>query len=139
MKKLIWIFICLIILIGLILGYYFLFFNSCERLAKSLDKKINYGQIGGFHGIVGGTLTNVSEAWYFVPTDREQNRTTYTLTFRGIDKEGALYLRTDSNNLFSYEVGKFYKFDLSNRRMSGYLSGSYFDLNMTELEQVICD
>ncbi len=123
-------------------GIYFGFNNNkiteCDKLALAFDKKVNSVQNLGYEGNVGGTLLEVSDPYFYVPEDNEQNKTTYTLTFKGLEKEGKLYLRTYSNKSFSYEVGKFYKIDLSNIRPNGHLSGSYFDFDMDKLQVINC-
>src|SRR3989344_1183927 len=73
--------------------------NSCEKLAKNLDKKIvdtnnPSGRfiISGYTGMVGGTLINIKN------NGQDRNSNSYTLTFKGINSEGNLYLITSSNS-----------------------------------------
>lgn len=138
MKKNILIVLIIIALIIIVMGFYYYFppnnsSNPCNELKKNLDNNI-----GSFNGIVGGTLMNVSSPYYYIPEDKNQSKLTYTLTFKGMEKQVELHLITSSDNPLSYEVGNFYKFDLSNIRKSGMLSGAFFDINQTELQPVNC-
>lgn len=118
--------------------------NTCEKLALDLDDKIidtdnptGRFVIGGFEGIVGGTLINVSAPAYYVPSDEEQGKATYTMTFKGINKKGDLFLRTSSDAALPYIVGEFYKFDLKNKdQYSMQLSGVFMDPELVALENL---
>jgi len=93
--------------------------------------------INDFEGIMGGTLIDISDSWYYVSSDRENGKTTYTLTFQGINKTGEIFLRTLSNNTLNYQLGNFYKFDLANKNQySMQLSGAFIDLEMNALERL---
>ena len=116
--------------------------NECETLAKAFDDnapflfavaKLEYHEL-----LVGGKLVKVSEPYYFVPEDKEQNKITYALTFKGMEKEEEVYLRAHANKPFSYAVGIFYKINLSDIRPSGRLSGSFFDFDMNKLQAISC-
>ena len=114
--------------------------TTCEELADKLDKTIIDTNnppgrfiISEFEGIVGGTLTNISNNGL----DRGYN--SYILTFKGANSEGELYLITSSNSQLPYKIGQFYKFNLSNRNQySAALSGSFIDNNLDKLILVSC-
>jgi hypothetical protein len=114
--------------------------NVCEDLANALDKSIVDSNnppgrfiISSFEGIVGGTLTDIMSKG----TDRGYN--SYTLTFKGIDSHGELYLLTSSNKTLPYQIGQFFQFDLENRnRFSAALSGSFIDNDLDRLIIVKC-
>ena len=118
--------------------------DTCEELAKKLDEKIIDTNnppgrfiIKDFEGIVGGKLIKISEPWYFVPSDEEQNKVTYTMTFKGINKMGDLSLRTSSDLELPYKTGEFYKFDLKNKnQFSMQLSGAFMDPNLNALDHL---
>ena len=118
--------------------------NTCEELAKNLDEKIIDTNnppgrfiISDFEGTVGGTLTKISEPSYYVPSDEEQGKLTYTMTFQGINKMGDLFLRTSSDTALPYKVGAFYKFDLKNKNQySMQLSGAFMDPELNSLEHL---
>lgn len=116
--------------------------SSCTSLATSFDDNTpflftvlnqDYQEI-----IVGGTLLDVSEPYYYVPEDKYQAQLTYALTFKGKEKEEVIYLRTNADKPFSYKVGIFYTLNLSNIRPNGYLSGSFFDPDMDRLQAMHC-
>lgn len=128
-----------IIILGVIVaGIYFQQTeNNCKKLAQELDAKItNRGSVGGNTGIVGGKLIKISQLWYYLPSDEEYGKITYTMTFKGIDNEGYLYLRTLSNTSLPYEIEKFYKFNLNNTRLSGMLSGVFIDSELDALKHL---
>ncbi len=116
--------------------------NACEELAKNLDEKIIDTNnppgrfiISDFEGIVGGTITKISEPQYFLPSDEEQSKITYTITFKGINKAGDLFLRTSSETTLPYRIGAFYRFDLKNiNQYSAQLSGAFMDPELNALE-----
>lgn len=153
-KGVIIVIIILIIIFILFVGYYLIESGShlsnttnetCINLKTNLDNKITgiYNHPGNFviessGGIVGGVLENISKPYYYIPEDENQSIVTYTLIFKGVDKQGELYLRTNSNQQFIYQVGKFYRFDLSNRRQNGMLSGVFLDINQTALQPLTC-
>ncbi len=110
--------------------------NNCEELTKRLDSSTNHGLIQGFEGIIGGTIIKISEPYYYIPQDEEQGKTTYTLTFNGINEQGKLYLRIYGNDL-KYKLGQFYKFDLANKnKHSMQLSGAFIDIEMNALTRL---
>ena len=142
----------LIVVIGIIIvgisSYYFMSNkqkgDSCEDLAKELDKRVSQnGEIFGeiiksrYGGVVGGTLISSSQPFKFYTGDTNTN--TYTLTFKGYSKEGILYLRASANKDFSYQIGQFYKINLSEMRFSGMLSGMFLDPEMNKLQLVACN
>lgn len=116
------------------------FVDDCNELAKSLDNTIfdndnppNNFVIGGFEGVIGGTLIDVSNDTFI----RGYNG--YLLTFRGVEKEGVLSFGTVSEEYFNYEIGVFYKFDLANKNnSSAAIHGAFIDNDFDKLEEINC-
>jgi ABC-type antimicrobial peptide transport system permease subunit len=121
------------IILVIIISSHFIKINSCKYLKEELEKEDTI--FNEFYKVVGGTLTNISEPWYF---DDEQNKTTYTLTFKGITKYRTIELRTYSNSSLRYQIGKFYRFNLNNIRLGGRLGGNFLDPEMNKLELMNC-
>ena len=124
--------------------FFFEIIDDIDGKVKDLDEKIidtnnppGRFVISDFEGIVGGTLIEISEPWYYVPSDEEQGKVTYTMKFKGINEMGDLFLRTSSDTALSYTVGSFYKFDLKNRNQySMQLSGAFMDSELDALEHL---
>ncbi len=148
MKKslIIILFIVVIILVG-VASYILLnqqntnnYLNSCEKLSDRLDENIvdtnnppGRFSIQGYEGTVGGTLVNIKD------NGLDRDYQSYTLAFRGKNAEGELYLITQSSDALPYQIGQFYKFDLSNRNQySAALSGSFIDNDLNKLVPVAC-
>jgi hypothetical protein len=128
--------ISLIVLVILVLVVWFVLKDSpnlseCDELANNFDSV----DLSGFQGIVGGTLITIAG-----PTFEENyNLNSYLFSFHGKTKDYNIYvLQSNSSNPLNYETGNFYKFDLSNKRVSGYLSGSFIDNNSTLFIPVDC-
>ena len=141
MKKSMIIFIVVITVI--LVGAYFYFTNEediCEELLKNFDKVItdrnNHPEPSRMQTmdiVVGGTLIEAKESDFGF-----EGYNDYILKFKGRDKEGWFYYQTNSEDTFPYEVGKFYKFDLSDIRLSGYHSGIFIDNDLDKLELMDC-
>ena len=120
--------------------------SICEGLSKEMNDKIEdsndpsiISPIGGFEGVIGGTLLSISETWFYVPSDEEQEMVTYTLTFKGMSETGTLSLRTSSEPPLPYKTGEFYKLDLKNKNQySMQLSGVFMDPDQNALQKVDC-
>jgi hypothetical protein len=114
--------------------------NVCNSLKIKLDEKITDTNnppgrfvIGGFDGIVGGTLTNIED------NGLDRGYQSYILTFKGKNNEGTLYLMTDPERNLPYKIGEFYQFDLSNKNQySAALHGSFMDYNLDKLIPINC-
>jgi hypothetical protein len=83
-------------------------------------------------------LVNISSPGYYLSEDINQSKVTYILTFKGLNKQGDLFLRTFDAPLH-YRIGNFYQFDLSNIQMKGMLSGAFLDPNQTQLNLINCN
>jgi hypothetical protein len=113
----------LVIIIGFVLKDSF-GLSECEKLSSNFDSV----DLRGSQGIIGGTLTNIIGPKY----EESYNLNSYFFSFHGKIKDYDIYVLQGSNSIpLSYEIGKFYKFDLSKKRISGYLSGSFIDINST--------
>ena len=141
MKKEHYLIIGVLFILGVfIIWWYAQQINSCEKLAKNLDKKIvdtnnPSGRfiISGYTGMVGGTLINIKN------NGQDRNSNSYTLTFKGINSEGNLYLITSSNSELPYKIGQFYRFDLKNKNQySAAVSGSFIDHELDKLTPISC-
>lgn len=87
--------------------------------------------------MVGGTLIDITE----YPGYDSESMKGYELIFRGINKEGKLYLTTFESNSLNHQIGEFYRFDVRKYCKSIYsavLSGSYSDSNLEELKFMSC-
>jgi len=110
--------------------------SECEQLKNEFDKKVDYrGFLMEYEGIVGGTLTKIEDIEW---TPDESVTDSYRLTFVGNQKTGELVFITTPGVEFVYMTGKFYKFDLSNTRRSGMLSGAFIDKNFDTFEEMDC-
>lgn len=113
--------------------------NSCNKLSKNFDLMIdstNLVECDGYNASnqnpiwVGGKLINISKIYV-----DSYKKNEFTLTFQGFKKQGNIYIGT-KGEIIPYEVGKFYKFDLTNKcklNRSMASSGMFSDPNLSEL------
>ena len=119
--------------------------DLCNELENKLDEAVietahGDSRIRGREDVVGGTLIDISEPWFYVPTDEEQKKPTYTLTFAGKNKAGNLFLRTSLDIVLPYKINNFYKFDLENINLfSAQLSGAFMDPDANKLQLMDCE
>jgi len=113
--------------------------SLCDQLSINLDKNIETNGLINYPNdkIIGGILISASEASIF-PLDQDSKKDMRTLSFRGYEKVAILNFKGGKDMVFNYEVGKFYKFNLSNIRLSGALSGTFLDSDLNKLEEMDC-
>jgi len=121
--------------------------SSCSELAKKLDAVIfdTQNPPGRFTvqerdgwGFVGGTLTGIEN----LGVDQSRGYYNYVLKFKGLEKEGELFLITKNSASFPYKIGKFYSFNLqklTDIKYSAALGGSFTDGGFNELRLVDCN
>ena len=91
--------------------------------------------------IVGGELIDISEEAYSSMSSIAMGGPNVKyLKFKGYKKEGLIHLNFRyPNATLPYEVGKFYKFDTSDIRLSGAHSGEFIDPELNKLEEIDCE
>lgn len=117
--------------------------NTCEELSMALDseKQIDPARCDQYFAenqkpiLVGGKLIDTSKLstpWY------GENRSEFTLTFKGFKKERRLRIATGEEAV-PYEIGKFYRFDLGRECPlihSMASSGNFLDSDLNALEHL---
>lgn len=121
--------------------------ETCKELADRLDSIIvdinnppgTYRILGT--GVVGGVLTKKDFPVFYSGegVNKVWDLKVHKLTFQGNKKSGELFLYTVEDANLPYEIGKFYKFDLSNIDKFSQRSGSFVDMELNKLEQLECD
>jgi hypothetical protein len=114
--------------------------DDCVQLSMQLEfglseKGLVSFPINGVNREVGGSLLEISESYGRMGTDTPLFR---TLTFQGYSKKVKLIWRGLTEDYFPYELGKFYKFDTINIRMSGALSNVFMDSEKQLLKEANC-
>jgi len=116
--------------------------NICEDLTLNFDAKIDSLDYDGCNRWsregkkpiwVGARLINITRIY-----NEAYERYEFKLTFKGYKKQGDIYIGT-KNESIPYEVGKFYKFDLSRECWLIYSmasSGMFSDPELNALEHL---
>ncbi|MBD3319132.1 hypothetical protein GF342_04455 [Candidatus Woesearchaeota archaeon] len=109
--------------------------SLCEQLARNFDESIPAtGQVSyPKELLVGGTLTSIGQ---LLPDDPRGN--VRTVEFKGFENKGSMQLAYGQDREFTYEIGKFYRFNLDNIRMSGMFSGVFLDPELNKFEELDC-
>jgi hypothetical protein len=114
----------------------------CEALTDDFDAYI--GQVdttvcdrweteGKEPNLVGGKIVNISKVY-----NEAYTRNEFTLTIKGSSKLGQIYIGTQGSSI-PYEVGRFYRFDLTNLcplMRSAASSGMFYDPSLDALEHM---